>query len=134
VAAFGLVIIIAASIFTLETQNHSTEPTTPTSFQLLLESYNWVIPSNVITLKFANLGTSSLNLAQTQVFINGMLASNLVPVGACGDTLAASTKCSYSFTAPNESWTLGAAYLLRLFTPEGAVFSYSIIAGGTRAG
>jgi len=101
--------------------------------QLILKKYRWDIfnatgatgPVNLITLDLQNVGSVSIDVAQSTVSIDGTPA----PSATCG-VLTPGSECIYSFTPPDGDWVTGTAYTLQLVTPDGAVFSYSIVAGG----
>ena len=104
--------------------------------QLILTKYRWDIFNttdatgatsevDLITLGFQNAGSVPINLAQSTVSIDGTPA----PSATCG-VLTPGSECIYSFTPPDGDWVTGTAYTLQLVTPDGTVFSYSIVAGG----
>lgn len=94
--------------------------------QLILEAYNWNGPTTLkITLR--NVGSSSIDTGNADVFINGIAAGHLG--GNCNSVLGVSSSCTFSITLPNGSWTPGVAYSLKIVTPSGGVFSYSMICG-----
>jgi flagellin-like protein len=103
-----------------------------TKQQLIMEAYNWNGANNAISLTVRNVGSASIDASTTDVFVNGIkVAAGLG--GTCGITLTPGGSCTASFTAPpgSSSYVPGAAYPLKLVTPDGGVFSYSIIDGGS---
>jgi flagellin-like protein len=102
-----------------------------TKQQLIMEAYNWDTTGNSITLTVRNVGSASIDASATDIFVNG------VPVtggfsGACATTLTPGASCSDSFAPPTgTTYISGAAYPLKLVTPDGGVFSYSVICGGS---
>jgi archaellum component FlaF (FlaF/FlaG flagellin family) len=103
---------------------------------LILKKYKWDVFNvtgatsaiNLITLDFQNVGSVPINLAQSNVSIGGVPVPQ--PSGACGILLTPGSTCIYSFTLPNGNWVAGTVYTLEFVTPDGKVFSYSIVAGG----
>src|SRR3989337_2254062 len=93
--------------------------------QLIMEAYNWVDLST-IELTFRNVGPASINADTTDVFVNGLSAGTL----GGPDPLDPGASFSATITVPTFSVVSGAAYPLKLVTPSGGVFSYSVIAGG----
>ena len=94
--------------------------------QLIMEAYNWVDLST-IELTFRNVGPASINADTTDVFVNGLSAGTLGgpdPLDP-GDSFTTTITVPGGFTVVS-----GAAYPLKLVTPSGGVFSYSVIAGG----
>ena len=98
-----------------------------TKQQLIMEAYNWGSP-NTIGVTVRNVGSASIDAAHTDVFINGVTVGT-TPLSTCG-TLTPGQSCTTSFTAAG-SYVAGAAYPLKLVTPDGGVFSYSVIDGGS---
>jgi flagellin-like protein len=96
-----------------------------TKEQLIMEAYNWN-PSNTIQLTLRNVGPAAINAETTDVFVNGISQGTL----GCTSNLAPGESCQVSFGVSGFSVVQGAAYPLKLVTPSGGVFSYSIIAGG----
>jgi len=100
---------------------------------LILKKYNWDMFNvtgatiNLITLDFQNVGSVPINLAASNVSVNGMPA--VPPSGACGILLNPGSDCLYSFTPPNGNWVAGTLYTLQFVTSDGKVFSYPIVAG-----
>lgn len=102
-----------------------------TKEQVIMEAYQWVGNPGDLTLTFRNVGPATVDMEHADVFVNG------VPQGAttstCDTTLDPTASCSYTFTVDPGTTTLvpGAAYPLKIVTPTGGVFSYSIIQGGS---
>jgi flagellin-like protein len=99
-----------------------------TKQQLIMEAYNWDSTSNAIQLTVRNVGSASIDASNTDVFVNGVSVGS-TPLSACG-TLTPGGSCQATFTASG-SYVAGAAYPLKLVTPDGGVFSYSVICGGS---
>jgi flagellin-like protein len=103
-----------------------------TKEQVIMEAYAWTGgcgTSLVITLRnvgpaAANLGTGSGN---ADFFVNGAAIT-----GASGGTTSINPGGSTAVTLPTTGVSPcvnGAAYPLKIVTPVGSVFSYSVIAG-----
>jgi flagellin-like protein len=104
-----------------------------TKQQLIMEAYNWNSATDSISLTLRNVGSASIDAGTTDVFVNGIQVTT-APTGSCaGNTLTPGESCGMTFTAPAgaASYVPGAAYPLKLVTPDGGVFSYSIIDGGS---
>lgn len=99
--------------------------------QLILELYSWDLGANTITGSLRNVGSQAIDLKGTNLFLNGMFVGN--PDGNCiTNPLAPSSACMFSIAVPTfASWVSGAAYPLKIVTPSGGIFSYSVIAGGS---
>lgn len=98
--------------------------------QLVMEGYNFPTTGPLV-LSVRDIGPSSVNIGKADFFINGLPAtmtgacaatSTITPTQSCAATIALSS--GYS------SLISGAAYPLRIVTPDGGVFSYPIIYGG----
>jgi archaellum component FlaF (FlaF/FlaG flagellin family) len=105
-----------------------------TKEQLIMESYNWAFgsPPGSITLTVRNVGSASIDAGHTDIFVNGNLISG--GLAGCLQVLTPTQSCTTSaLTVPGGagSYIAGAAYPLKLVTPDGGVFSYSVIAGGS---
>ena len=95
--------------------------------QLIMEAYNWSgCSGGTIILTLRNVGPASIDVGGADFFVNGLPAT---PTGFIA-TLTPGQGDSGSLTAPTFSCTNGAAYALKIVTPTGGVFSYSILAGG----
>ena len=98
--------------------------------QLIMESYNWNTAASTITITIRNVGAVSIDASHTNVFLNGTPVNGSLGTG-CVTTLTAGQACVATFSVPSETYVVGAAYPLKLVTPDGGVFSYSVIAGGS---
>jgi flagellin-like protein len=101
-----------------------------TKQQLIMEAYNWGTVAGPIAVTVRNVGSASINAGATDVFVNGISASSGLG-GGCSATLTPGQSCVGSVTVPSGTFIPGAAYPLKLVTPDGGVFSYSIICGGS---
>ena len=104
-----------------------------TKEQLIMEAYQWSggVPGT-LTLTFRNVGPAPIAMGTADVFVNGIIQS--APGGTCTGTLNPGISCSYAFLVTSAGGTTlvgGAAYPLKIVTPTGGVFSYSIIQGGS---
>jgi FlaG/FlaF family flagellin (archaellin) len=104
-----------------------------TKEQLIMEAYNWDTtggPPGSLTLTVRDVGPSSIDAGHADIFVNG------VPQAATGcSVLSPGDSCVIGpftvSTTGGTTITSGAAYPLKIVTPTGGVFSYSIIAGGS---
>lgn len=103
-----------------------------TKEQVIMEAYNWAAPAcptASISLTLRNVGPASVNLSGdsggADFFVNGS------PMTFSGTDTALAPGSSTSGTlGGNVSPCIsGAAYPLKIVTPTGGVFSYSVIAG-----
>jgi FlaG/FlaF family flagellin (archaellin) len=93
-----------------------------TKEQLILEAYNWSTITS-LQLSVRNVGTAAVVVGD--IFVGG------VSVGASGSTtIGIQSMTVLSVTPPlTISATPGVAYVIKVVTIDGAVFSYSAIAG-----
>ena len=99
-----------------------------TKEQLIMEAYNWSGTSLSLTLR--NVGSASISGSLTDVFVNGLSQGKLP--ASCNVSLTPSQSCTATITlVGTASLVPGAAYPLKLVTPDGGVFSYSVIDGGS---
>jgi flagellin-like protein len=96
-----------------------------TKEQLILEAYNW--GGTTITGSFRNVGPASINIGGADAFVNGIKAAAFSPLSS---TITPQEATAFSITVPSGSFINGAAYPLKIVTPTGGVFSYSIVCGG----
>ena len=111
-----------------------------TKDQLIMAAYNWSSGTSLI-LYLQNVGSSTLNLvpvtgtASPSYFVAGTLvtATPTAEGSALGCTTAqlpGTAACSMVLTTPSSlSLTPGAAYAVKIVTPDGGVFSYTAIDG-----
>jgi flagellin-like protein len=109
-----------------------------TKDQVILEAYNWNTPAGPLLLYLKNVGSSTVNLLPSagttpgaDYFVNGMaaVASGGTPACTSSVTPGAAT-CQESLAIPSTfTPTSGAAYPVKIVLPDGAVFSYTAIAG-----
>jgi flagellin-like protein len=102
-----------------------------TKEQVILEAYQWVGSTNSLTLTFRNVGPAAVDMQHADVFVNGVPQDP--PGSTCNTVLNPGDPCHYTFEVDPGDVTLvpGAAYPLKVVTPTGGVFSYSIIQGGS---
>ncbi|HUK49843.1 MAG TPA: archaellin/type IV pilin N-terminal domain-containing protein [Terriglobales bacterium] len=98
--------------------------------QVIMEAYNWgTLTSLSITLR--NVGPAQVTFADW--FING--ASVTAPSGTCSSTnpaytLQVGSSCVATFgTLTAGAYSAGVSYVVKVVSIDGAVFSYSAIAG-----
>lgn len=101
-----------------------------TKEQLIMEAYNWDFGGNTISLTVRNVGPATIDVEHADFFVNGIKVTQI-----CADdtlTPGGSTECPLNAVpGTTEGLVAGAAYPLKIVTPTGGVFSYSIIAGGS---
>lgn len=96
-----------------------------TKQQLILEAYD-ATPGTTVILHLRNVGSAGIAVGTADVFINGVGPAPLG--GTCVGTLLVQAKCdSGALTIPSPLG--GVAYVVKVVTPDGAVFSYTIIDG-----
>ena len=99
--------------------------------QVIMEAYNWVTTTSLI-LTLRNVGPAKVQFADW--FINGAAVAS--PGGTCitggspAGTLAVGNSCTVTLTPPSTP-SAGVAYVLKVVSVDGAVFSYSAIAGSS---
>ena len=101
-----------------------------TKEQVIMEAYSFTgVASVAVTLR--NVGPSAVNLATADYFINGVMVSSPT-VCAGGSAVLPQGSCAVTLTVPASASVIsGAAYPLKIVTPTGGVFSYSVIAGSS---
>jgi flagellin-like protein len=100
-----------------------------TKEQLIMEAYSFPIGGS-LSVTVRNVGSASVNVALSDFFVNGVVATSVG--GVCSSaTLTPSQSCVATVGVTLTSLTGGAAYPLKIVTPDGGVFSYSVIYGGS---
>jgi flagellin-like protein len=97
-----------------------------TKEQVIMEAYNFG-SGGTLTLTVRNVGPSSVGMDKADFFVNGVLES---PTPTC-PVLTPTASCTTALTVDVTSLVNGAAYPLKVVTPEGGVFSYTVILGGS---
>ncbi len=89
--------------------------------QLILESYNW--QGSSLTFSIRNVGSATVTVAS--VYLGGnALATNLA------STVSIGTAQPFTYTPSTAAtFTVGAAYTLKLVSTSGGVFAFSVING-----
>jgi len=101
-----------------------------TKEQVIMESYNFLTSGGPVTITVRNVGPSAVNIGGADFFINGVKAT--MTGGCAGATLTPTQSCGASLALGGGSTLVsGAAYPLKIVTPDGGVFSYSVVAGGS---
>jgi len=103
-----------------------------TKDELIMVAYNWNAgQTGPLILYLQNVGSSSLNLLGASYFIAGTSVSASAGTPACTTAQAPGTAtCSMRLTIPGSLTVIsGAAYPVKVVTPDGGVFSYSAIDG-----
>jgi flagellin-like protein len=88
--------------------------------QVILEAYNWGNLASLV-LNLRNVGTAGVTMAS--MYVNGTVRT----ATGC-PTLAAQATCVMTLTI-SPAATTGVSYVIKVRTIDGAVFSYSAIAG-----
>jgi hypothetical protein len=100
--------------------------------QLIMEAYQWQDPA-ILTMSLRNTGSTTIDLAAADFYVGGSLQT--LTAGTCtGGTFAAlgpGTACTVSVTLTGRSVTVGVAYVIRISLNDGAVMSYSAVAGSS---
>ena len=107
--------------------------------QVILEAYNWVDTTKALQLTLRNVGPANAQFSDW--FVNGATATAGAPTSgtscltgttspAVANTLAVGTSCSVGLT-PAAAPSSGVAYVVKIVTIDGAVFSYSVVAGSS---
>jgi flagellin-like protein len=96
--------------------------------QVIMEAYNWATTTQLI-LTLRNVGPAKIEFQD--YFVNGIIATTLS--GGCGYSgntlqLGVGASCTETVTPPS-SPSVGVAYVIKIISVDGAVFSYSAIAG-----
>jgi len=89
--------------------------------QLILEAYNWKDATAGLTVFLRNVGSSDIEVAA--IYVGGTAATS----GATG-YLSVKQSTSFTPTVP-AGITAGTAYVVKVVTKTGGVFSFSCIAG-----
>lgn len=90
--------------------------------QVILEAYQW--PStNVLTVYLRNVGASEVKIAA--IYVGGVAATSGAAI-----TLAVKSSTAVGL-APSGTITIGTAYVVKVVTETGGVFSFSCIAGSS---
>jgi flagellin-like protein len=101
-----------------------------TKEQVIMEGYNFPIAATsslVITVR--NVGPAAVNIGAADFFVNGVMSAM---GGSCsGITLTPTQSCTATLTVTTASLVAGAAYPLKVVTPTGGVFSYTVVYGGS---
>lgn len=99
--------------------------------ELILEGYDWT-NLNVLSLTVRNVGSTALNLQMADIMVNGRLIGAYTLSGcASPSAIPASVSCMLTLTVPSAGIVSGAAYSVKIVTPDGAIFAYSCIAGSS---
>ena len=110
-----------------------------TKDQVVMEAYNFLTSTLVISMR--NVGSASVNIGGADYFINGVkVATPGAPNGmgtlaSCvgNNAFAPGSVCAVSLLYAGSASSLisGVAYPLKVVTPDGGVFSYTVTYGTT---
>lgn len=99
--------------------------------ELILEGYDWS-NLNVLSLTVRNVGSTALNLQMADIMVNGRLVAAYTLSGCVSPSaVPASVSCMLTLTVPSTGLVSGAAYSVKVVTPDGATFAWSCTAGST---
>jgi len=103
-----------------------------TKEQLIMEAYQWNTLAGPLTLTVRNVGPA--NIQVSDFFINGALQTT--PTGTCMSAsppvITVGNSCILTIATPSGStFSSGVEYPMKIVTVDGAVFSYSAIAGSS---
>jgi hypothetical protein len=103
--------------------------TTQPKDQIIMEAYNFPI-GGPLTMTLRNVGQASVNVGNSDFFISGVKATL---GGSCvAQTLAPGRSCSAIVSLGSyASLVTGAAYPVKVVTPTGGIFGYSVIYGSS---
>ena len=99
-----------------------------TKEQVIMEAYSFPAGSNLV-VQLRNVGSATENLAGADYFVNGFKETGTLSVCASSSAVTPGGSCSALISGTYTSLTPGAAYALKVVTPTGGVFSYSVIYG-----
>jgi len=100
--------------------------------QLIMEAYNWnnAAPPTTLLLTVRNVGPAQIQVAD--VFINGVIQTSVAFGGSFAgpntNQLAVGSSGTITITTSG-TYNGGVAYVVKVVTIDGAVFSYSAICG-----
>jgi flagellin-like protein len=97
--------------------------------QVTMVSYSFPV-GGPLSITVKNVGSSSVDLSKADFFINGVSAT---PGTGCVLILAIGASCttSISLTDGYAGLASGVSYPVKIVTANGAIFSYSVIYGGS---
>jgi flagellin-like protein len=98
-----------------------------TKEQAIMEAYNFPA-SGALTISVRNVGAATVDMSGADYFLNGVGAT---PDNGCKLTLTISGSCTTTLTVANSNLSSGDGYPLKIITPDGGIFSYSVIYGGS---
>ena len=98
-----------------------------TKEQVIMEAYNFPVNQG-LTITVRNVGSATIDMTGADFFLDGVSAT---PDNGCKVTLTISASCTASLTVNTASLMAGAGYPLKVVAPDGGVFSYSVVYGGS---
>jgi FlaG/FlaF family flagellin (archaellin) len=98
-----------------------------TKDQIIMEGYNFPLNSG-LTLTVRNVGASIVDMSDADFFLNGAAAT---PDNGCKVALTISQSCTATLSVTIASLMPGAGYPLKIVSPDGGVFSYAVVYGGS---
>ena len=108
--------------------------TQPYMEQLTLEYYNWFNAAGSPSLTIRNDGAATITLAD--FFMQGLKNTTDLTTSSCSSpnayVLPVQSPCTLTFPVPSGLTVLsGIAYTVKFVTNDGAIFTFSIIAGSS---
>jgi flagellin-like protein len=96
--------------------------------EMIMESFNYPA-GTTLTLTLRDVGSTSLAIGTADFYINGAYSGQAT---GCTGTLTPGQSCTGTVTyGGSSSLIAGASYPLKVVTPDGGVFSYTIVYGGS---
>jgi len=95
--------------------------------QVIMEAYNWGTTTSLI-LTLRNVGPAQVAFADW--FVNGQTAAAAGVCAGAAYQLTVGSSCTVTLTPPATA-SAGVAYVIKVVSVDGAVFSYSAIAGSS---
>jgi FlaG/FlaF family flagellin (archaellin) len=94
--------------------------------QLIMEAYNWITPTSLV-LTVRNVGPAGVQVAD--IFINGVSQGTFVLGGSFTSSALGVGSMGTITITPGGTYNNGVAYVIKIVSIDGAVFSYSAICG-----
>jgi FlaG/FlaF family flagellin (archaellin) len=134
IAALLLIAVAVAAavlvyVFSIGLLGHlSTGGGQQTKQQVIMESYSFPV-GGLLSITVKNVGSASVDLSKADFFVNGVAITN--PGLGCSVTLTIGGSCTTNLPVATSSLASGISYPLKIVTPDGGVFSYSVVYGGS---
>ena len=99
-----------------------------TKEQVIMEAYNFPA-GGTLTVTLRNVGSATENLFGADYFVNGVIEPTPSITLCTSTAVTPGGSCQAAIAGTYTSLTPGAAYALKVVTPTGGVFSYTVIYG-----